>query len=95
MVRHLYPSEVDETKLCILLVAAVRTPDPFGKRLKTRTRRSSGLLRGHLEGLCFLEPLNGFEYVNLETELNCFSNKNMRHLKFPGKFQEGDRSQSD
>lgn len=41
------------------------------------------LLRGHLEGLCFLEPLNGFEYVNLETELNCFNNKNIETFEVP------------
>lgn len=55
--------ELDETKLCIVLVGIIRVPDPFGMRLKTRTRRSSRLIRGHLEGLCFLEPLMGLSML--------------------------------
>lgn len=56
--------ELDEIVVCILLVAAVRSPDLFGMRLKTRSRRSSlSPIRSHLEGLCFLEPLIGLSML--------------------------------
>lgn len=56
--------ELDEIVVCLLLVAAIGIPDPFGMRLKTRSRRFSlSPIRGHLEGLCFLEPLMGLSIL--------------------------------
>lgn len=73
MALDLYPSgvmifclvvELNEIVVCLLLVVAVRIPDPFGMRLKTRSKRSSlSPIRGHLEGLCFLEPLMGLSML--------------------------------